>query len=54
MSFRFGAYTYMKVGGNPMTRVFLSEPVGDWLYFAGEATNPFQWGCTHERKRRVC
>jgi len=45
--FSMGAYTYMKVGGKPDDARFLSEPVGDWLYFAGEATNPFQWGSTH-------
>jgi monoamine oxidase len=45
--FSQGAYTYMKVGSKPDDARVLSEPVGDWLYFAGEATNPFQWGCTH-------
>jgi monoamine oxidase len=45
--FSLGAYTYMKVGGKPDDARFLSEPVGEWLYFAGEATNPHQWGSTH-------
>ncbi|HEY2381106.1 MAG TPA: FAD-dependent oxidoreductase [Terriglobia bacterium] len=45
--FSMGAYTYMKVGSRPEDTRTLSEPVGDWLYFAGEATNPFQWGSTH-------
>ncbi len=45
--FSMGAYTYMKVGATPADIRVLAEPVGDWLYFAGEATNPFQWGCTH-------
>jgi hypothetical protein len=42
-----GAYTYMKVGAKPDDARTLGEPVGDWLFFAGEATNPFQWGTTH-------
>ncbi len=45
--FSLGAFTYMKVGSSPEDARRLSEPVGDWLFFAGEATNPFQWGCTH-------
>jgi len=45
--FSMGAYTFMKVGATPEDVRTLSEPVADWLYFAGEATNPYQWGCTH-------
>jgi monoamine oxidase/CRP-like cAMP-binding protein len=45
--FSLGAYTYMKVGGKPDDARILGEPIGDWLYFAGEATNPFQWGSAH-------
>jgi monoamine oxidase/CRP-like cAMP-binding protein len=45
--FSLGAYTYMKVGAKPDDARILSDPVGDWLYFAGEATNPYQWGSTH-------
>jgi monoamine oxidase len=45
--FSLGAYTYMKVGAKPDDARTLSEPVGDWLYFAGEATNPYQWGSAH-------
>jgi CRP-like cAMP-binding protein len=45
--FSLGAYTFMKVGATPEDARTLSEPVGDWLFFAGEATNPFHWGCTH-------
>jgi monoamine oxidase/CRP-like cAMP-binding protein len=45
--FSLGAYTFMKVGSSPEDARTLSEPVGDWLFFAGEATNPFHWACTH-------
>jgi monoamine oxidase/CRP-like cAMP-binding protein len=45
--FSLGAYTYIGVGGKPEDMKILSEPIGDWLYFAGEATNPFQWASTH-------
>src|SRR5439155_26908204 len=45
--FSLGAYTFMRVGATPEDIRTLSEPVGDWLFFAGEATNPFHWGCTH-------
>jgi hypothetical protein len=45
--FSLGAYTYMKVGSRPDDSRMLAEPIGDWLYFAGEATNPFQWGSAH-------
>jgi len=45
--FSQGAYTFMKVGSSPEDIRRLSEPVGDWLFFGGEATNPYQWGCAH-------
>ncbi len=45
--YSLGSYSFMKVGATPEDARKLAEPVGDWLYFAGEATNPFQWGCTH-------
>jgi monoamine oxidase len=37
--FSFGAYSYIPVGGDISDRDILAEPVGDRLFFAGEATD---------------
>jgi monoamine oxidase len=37
--FTFGAYSYIPVGGDISDRDILAEPVGDRLFFAGEATD---------------
>ncbi|MEM1133458.1 MAG: FAD-dependent oxidoreductase [Pseudomonadota bacterium] len=37
--FSFGAYSYFARGSNRRDLRALAEPVGDWLHFAGEATN---------------
>lgn len=37
--FTFGSYSYIPVGGDSSDRDLLAEPVGDRLFFAGEATD---------------
>lgn len=37
--FAFGSYSYIPVGGDSGDRDLLAEPVGDRLFFAGEATS---------------
>jgi monoamine oxidase len=37
--FAFGSYSHIPVGATPRDYDTLAEPVGDRLYFAGEATN---------------
>jgi monoamine oxidase len=45
--FAYGAYTNIGVGASPDDIEALAEPVADQLFFAGEATNKFHWGCVH-------
>lgn len=45
--FARGSYTCIGVGASPEDIVALAEPVGDRLFFAGEATNSYHWGCVH-------
>ncbi len=45
--FARGAYTSIGVGASAKDVAALAEPVGGRLYFAGEATNPYHWGCVH-------
>lgn len=42
-----GSYTCIGVGSSAKDLGTLAEPVGDRLFFAGEATNPHHWGCVH-------
>ncbi|MGX7826330.1 FAD-dependent oxidoreductase [Actinokineospora sp. 24-640] len=45
--YAFGAYTCIGVNASPKDIGTLAEPVGDRLFFAGEGTNPYHWGCVH-------
>lgn len=45
--FARGSYTCIGVGSSSKDIGTLAEPVGDRLYFAGEGTNPYHWGCVH-------
>lgn len=45
--FALGAYACIGVNASPKDLGTLAEPVGDRLFFAGEATNPYHWGCVH-------
>ena len=42
-----GSYSYAKVGQKPEDRAKLGEPVGERLFFAGEAAHPRFWGTVH-------
>lgn len=42
-----GSYSYMAVGATPDDMRRLAEPVGDTLFFAGEATHARQWAAAH-------
>lgn len=42
-----GSYTCIGVDASPRDLDILAEPVGDRLFFAGEATNSYHWGCVH-------
>ncbi|MFD9704508.1 FAD-dependent oxidoreductase [Lentzea sp. NPDC059081] len=45
--YAFGSYTSIGVGSSSQDIATLAEPVGDALFFAGEGTNPYHWGCVH-------
>lgn len=42
-----GSYTYVATGATPADLEALAAPVGDRLYFAGEATVRAHWACMH-------
>ncbi len=42
-----GSYAYVATGSHPSDFALIAEPVGNSLYFAGEATSRNQWGTTH-------
>lgn len=42
-----GSYSYLPVGASPTLRANLGRPVGDRLFFAGEATNTDDPGTVH-------
>ncbi len=45
--FSRGSYTCIGVNASPADIITLAEPVDDRLFFAGEATNGYHWGCVH-------
>jgi monoamine oxidase len=45
--FARGSYTCIGVDASSKDIGTLAEPVDDRLFFAGEATNPYHWGCVH-------
>ncbi|KOX34129.1 hypothetical protein ADK67_03900 [Saccharothrix sp. NRRL B-16348] len=45
--FARGSYTCIGVDSSSKDIGTLAEPVGDRLFFAGEGTNPYHWGCVH-------
>ncbi|MFD5829688.1 FAD-dependent oxidoreductase [Lentzea sp. NPDC060358] len=45
--YALGSYTCIGVGSSAKDIATLAEPVGDALFFAGEGTNPYHWGCVH-------
>src|SRR5262249_5193743 len=45
--FARGSYTCIGVDSSAKDLATLAEPVGDRLFFAGEGTNPYHWGCVH-------
>jgi monoamine oxidase len=45
--FTLGAYSAVAVGGSPKDFDTLAEPVGDRLFFAGEATSRNYAGTVH-------
>lgn len=45
--FARGSYACIGVDSSPRDLDVLAEPVGDRLFFAGEATNSYHWGCVH-------
>lgn len=45
--FASGSYTCIGVESSSKDIAVLAEPVGDRLFFAGEGTNNYHWGCVH-------
>lgn len=45
--YALGSYTCIGVGSSSKDIATLAEPVRDRLFFAGEDTNPYHWGCVH-------
>ncbi len=45
--FALGSYTCIGVNSSSKDIGTLAEPVDDRLFFAGEGTNPYHWGCVH-------
>jgi monoamine oxidase len=42
-----GSYTCIGIDASPDDIRALAEPAGERLFFAGEATNSYHWGCVH-------
>jgi monoamine oxidase/CRP-like cAMP-binding protein len=45
--FARGSYTCIGVDASPADIAALGGPIGERLFFAGEATNGYHWGCVH-------
>lgn len=45
--FSRGSYTCIGIDASPKDIDVLAEPVAGRLFFAGEATNSYHWGCVH-------
>lgn len=45
--YSLGAYSYVAAGSHPDDFATLADPVGDRLFFAGEATSASQWAFAH-------
>ncbi len=45
--YALGSYACIGVDASPRDLDSLAEPVGARLFFAGEATNSYHWGCVH-------
>ncbi|MBD2424876.1 FAD-dependent oxidoreductase [Phormidium sp. FACHB-1136] len=45
--FALGSYSYNALGSTPQDREILAAPLGNQLFFAGEATEPDYFGTTH-------
>ncbi|SEQ15684.1 Monoamine oxidase [Lentzea albida] len=45
--YALGSYTCIGVDSSAKDIATLAEPMGDSLFFAGEGTNPYHWGCVH-------
>ncbi len=45
--FALGSYTCIGVDASSKDIATLAEPVGDKVFFAGEGTNNYHWGCVH-------
>jgi monoamine oxidase len=45
--FARGSYAHVAVGSRPLDFAILGTPVGNTLFFAGEATNDSQWATAH-------
>lgn len=45
--FSRGSYSFSQLGMTPDDRAALAAPVGDRLFFAGEATHPHYWATVH-------
>ncbi len=45
--FALGSYAHVATGSRPLDFATLAAPVGDSLYFAGEATSDNQWATAH-------
>ncbi|WP_433664167.1 FAD-dependent oxidoreductase [Nocardia sp. CA-128927] len=52
--FAHGSYACIGVDASPRDLDTLAEPVGDRMFFAGEATNSYHWAACTAATNRVC